>query len=242
MNSWTEIHFCVRNPNYPLQVEQVLNTEKEAKRFKMVNWEPYNNKKRYLEIGERWLSYVITLLEHCLWIDLKPRMKDNYRSRAASLWLNLVPQLENSGTYDWSGQSGPHGMLTGETWGLVKNRTSVPGVQQISLGDKVNGASCQEGDQMSAGEPSTGKSQLDLNSVILVSLVAGTSPQYLLFCSFSNSSQALLMSADNERGSSDSTTWWFMVSSVAIFLSSFLDQTDKSIVLWDTGICNYRPQ
>ena len=103
-------------------------------------------------------------------------MKENYRPHAAALWLNLVPQLENSGSYDsWSGQAGPHGMLTGATWGLVKNRTSVPGVQQISLGDKVSGASCQDGDTVSAGEPSTGKSQLDLNNIILVSLVAGTS-------------------------------------------------------------------
>ena len=98
-------------------------------------------------------------------------MKENYRPHAAALWLNLVPQLENSGSYDYA----PHGMLTGATWGLVRNRTSVPGVQQISLGDKVNGASCQDGGEVSSGEPSTGKSQLDLNSVILVSLVAGTS-------------------------------------------------------------------
>ena len=47
------LKFYVRNPNYPLQVEQVLNTEKEARRFKMVTWEPFDNKKRYLELGER---------------------------------------------------------------------------------------------------------------------------------------------------------------------------------------------
>ena len=46
------IQFCARNPNYPLQVEQVLNTDKEAKRFKMVKWEAFDTKKKYLEIGE----------------------------------------------------------------------------------------------------------------------------------------------------------------------------------------------
>ena len=44
--------FCARNPNYPLQVEQVLNTDKEAKRFKMVKWEAFDTKKKYLEIGK----------------------------------------------------------------------------------------------------------------------------------------------------------------------------------------------
>ena len=44
--------FCARNPNYPLQVEQVLNTDKEAKRFKMVKWEAFDARKKYLEIGE----------------------------------------------------------------------------------------------------------------------------------------------------------------------------------------------
>ena len=68
--------------------------------------------------------------------DLKPRMKRNYRGHAASLWLNLVPGLETSGSWD-SRVQGPHGMLEGATWGLVRNRTTFPGVQQISLNDKV---------------------------------------------------------------------------------------------------------
>ena len=68
--------------------------------------------------------------------DLKPRVKRNYRGHAASLWLNLVPGLENSGSWD-SRVQGPHGMLEGATWGLVRNRTTFPGVQQISLNDKV---------------------------------------------------------------------------------------------------------
>ena len=63
-------------------------------------------------------------------------MKRNYRGHAASLWLNLVPALDNSGSWD-SRMAGPHGMLTGDTWGLVRNRTTVPGVQQISGYDKV---------------------------------------------------------------------------------------------------------
>ena len=44
------IQFC-RNPNYPLQVEELLNTGKEAKRFKMVKWESFDEKKKYLELG-----------------------------------------------------------------------------------------------------------------------------------------------------------------------------------------------
>ena len=60
-------------------------------------------------------------------------MKENYRGRAVSLWLSLLPGLEQSGGY----QGGPHGMLTGPTWGRVRNTTNVPGVQQISLNDKV---------------------------------------------------------------------------------------------------------
>ena len=63
-------------------------------------------------------------------------MKRNYRGHAASLWLNLVPGLETSGSWD-SRVQGPHGMLEGDTWGLVRNRTTFPGVQQISLNDKV---------------------------------------------------------------------------------------------------------
>ena len=69
--------------------------------------------------------------------DLKPRMKENYRGRAVSLWLSLLPALEQSGGY----QGGPHGMLTGPTWGRVRNTTNVPGVQQISLNDKVSSVS-----------------------------------------------------------------------------------------------------
>ena len=79
--------------------------------------------------------------------DLKPRMKENYRGRAVSLWLNLLPKLEQSGGYQAGGRGGggggggggrPHGMLTGATWGLVRNTTNVPGVQQISLNNKVS--------------------------------------------------------------------------------------------------------
>ena len=71
--------------------------------------------------------------------DLKPRMKENYRGRAVSLWLNLLPKLEQSGGYQaGGGGGGPHGMLTGPTWGRVRNTTNVPGVQQISLNDKVS--------------------------------------------------------------------------------------------------------
>ena len=68
-------------------------------------------------------------------------MKENYRGRAVSLWLNLLPKLEQSGGYQAGGGGGggrPHGMLTGATWGLVRNTTNVPGVQQISLNDKVS--------------------------------------------------------------------------------------------------------
>ena len=64
--------------------------------------------------------------------DLKPRMKENYRGRAVSLWLSLVPKLEQAGGYDGGGG------LTGLTWGLVRNTTNIPGVQQISLNDKVS--------------------------------------------------------------------------------------------------------
>ena len=63
-------------------------------------------------------------------------MKHNYRGHAASLWLSLIPGLETAGSWD-RGDQGPHGVLQGETWGLVKNRTDFPGVQQISLNDKV---------------------------------------------------------------------------------------------------------
>ena len=72
-------------------------------------------------------------------------MKRNYRGHAASLWLNLVPGLETSGSWDSQAQ-GPHGMLEGATWGLVRNRTTFPGVQQISLNDKVG--PCLPGQQI----------------------------------------------------------------------------------------------
>ena len=52
-----------------------------------------------------------------------------------SVWLSLVPQLESAGSYPGAG--GGHGVLTGPTWGLVRNTTNFPGVQQISLSDKV---------------------------------------------------------------------------------------------------------
>ena len=86
-------------------------------------------------------DYVILFYSECYkenhYLDLKPRMKRNYRGHAASLWLNLVPALDDSGSWD-SRVAGPHGMLTGDTWGLVRNRTTVPGVQQISGYDKVD--------------------------------------------------------------------------------------------------------
>ena len=54
-----------------------------------------------------------------------------------SLWLSLLPKLEQSGGYE-GGEGQPHGVLTGPTWGLVRNTTNVPGVQQISLNNKVS--------------------------------------------------------------------------------------------------------
>jgi len=140
------------NPNYPLQVEELLNTGKEAKRFKMVKWDSFDEKKKYLEL------------------DLKPRSKHNFRGHAASLWLSLVPKLENSGSYD---STIGHGVLSGPTWGIVRNMTSFPGVQQISHNDKVS--PCQDTAVLTASEStnSPGESS-SLNNVIFVSLMAGS--------------------------------------------------------------------
>ena len=60
-------------------------------------------------------------------------MKENYRGRAVSLWLSLVPKMEEAGGYHGGGA-----VLAGPTWGLVRNTTNIPGVQQISLSDKVS--------------------------------------------------------------------------------------------------------
>jgi len=73
---------------------------------------------------------------------VKPEMKENYKSHEMSLWLRLVPQLEATGSNNIMG----HGQLVGETWGLVRNHTSSPGVQQMSLGDV---AACKEQNQTS---------------------------------------------------------------------------------------------
>ena len=53
-------HF-LRNPNRPIKVEEVLNTDKEAKRFKMVKWDPFDQNKFYLELGKHWKLYIIFL-------------------------------------------------------------------------------------------------------------------------------------------------------------------------------------
>jgi hypothetical protein len=66
--------------------------------------------------------YLVDLLFLFYFIsDLKPRSKHNFRGHAASLWLSLVPQLENSGSYD---SLMGHGILSGPTWGIVRNMTS----------------------------------------------------------------------------------------------------------------------
>ena len=134
MKSESSFYFCFRNPNYPLQVEQLLNTDKEAKRFKMIKWEPFDSRKRYLELGETRKDPSVKFDSPFL-ADLKPRLKHNYRGHSVSVWLSLVPQLESAGSYPGGG--GGHGVLTGPTWGLVRNTTNFPGVQQISLSDKV---------------------------------------------------------------------------------------------------------
>ena len=54
------LNFFCRNPNYPLQVEELLNTGKEAKRFKMVKWESFDEKKKYLELGTT--AYLIHII------------------------------------------------------------------------------------------------------------------------------------------------------------------------------------
>jgi hypothetical protein len=40
-----------RNPNLPADVEDLLKSHNEAKRNKMVKWEPFNTNKNYLQIG-----------------------------------------------------------------------------------------------------------------------------------------------------------------------------------------------
>ena len=161
------LNICGRNPNHPLQVEELLNTEKEAKRFKMVKWESFDAKKKYLELG---ILGSLCQLPYFLSIpDLKPRMKHNFRGHAASLWLSLVPQLENSGSYD---SMMGHGMLSGPTWGTVRNRTSFPGVQQISHSDKVS--PCLEPAIMTTSESASAVDGSGLNKVIFISLLAGS--------------------------------------------------------------------
>ena len=67
--------------------------------------------------------------------DLKPRARHGYRPHAAALWLRLVPGLETAG--EWG--RGQHGALAGATWGTVRNTTTLPTLQQISLNsDKVS--------------------------------------------------------------------------------------------------------
>ena len=69
--------------------------------------------------------------------DLKPRARHGYRPHAAALWLRLVPGLETAG--EWG--RGQHGALAGATWGTVRNTTTLPTLQQISLNsDKVSAA------------------------------------------------------------------------------------------------------
>ena len=157
-----------RNPNYPLQVEELLNTGKEAKRFKMVKWDSFDEKKKYLELGKT--TYLFHIFNFIFIADLKPRSKHNFRGHAASLWLSLVPKLENSGSYD---STIGHGVLSGPTWGIVRNMTSFPGVQQISHNDKVS--PCQDTAVLTASEStnSPGESS-SLNNVIFVSLMAGS--------------------------------------------------------------------
>ena len=102
----------------------------------MIKWEPFDSRKKYLEIGSNSSSNNVINCHTPRVSDLRPRLKHNYRGHSVSVWLSLLPQLEMSGSYQ-PGGGGPHGMLTGPTWGLVRNTTSFPGVQQISLNDKV---------------------------------------------------------------------------------------------------------
>ena len=156
----------------------------------MIKWEPFDSRKKYLEIGSNSSSNNVINCHTPRVSDLRPRLKHNYRGHSVSVWLSLLPQLEMSGSYQ-PGGGGPHGMLTGPTWGLVRNTTSFPGVQQISLNDKVRQtpvysinnshgplqvtAGCQESVVMTTTDVETSESsQLNLSNMILVSLVAGT--------------------------------------------------------------------
>ena len=156
----------------------------------MIKWEPFDSRKKYLEIGSNSSSNNVINCHTPRVSDLRPRLKHNYRGHSVSVWLSLLPQLEMSGSYQ-PGGGGPHGMLTGPTWGLVRNTTSFPGVQQISLNDKVRQtpvyfinnshgplqvtAGCQESVVMTTTDvESSENSQLNLSNMILVSLVAGT--------------------------------------------------------------------
>lgn len=41
-----------RNPNSPATVEDLIKTRNDAKRNKMVVWEPFDSQRRYLNLGE----------------------------------------------------------------------------------------------------------------------------------------------------------------------------------------------
>ena len=45
----------------------MLNSGKEAKRFKMVKWESFDEKKKYLEIGglSYWHAIIIQMIDLC---------------------------------------------------------------------------------------------------------------------------------------------------------------------------------
>ena len=62
-----------------------------------------------------------------------------------------------------------HGILSGPSWGKIRNLTRLPGVQQISHGDKV--VSCRTGPDMDL-EKSVQESE-GLHTTVLVSLLAG---------------------------------------------------------------------
>ncbi|KAK7015845.1 Carboxylesterase [Halocaridina rubra] len=74
MNMWIQ-----RNPNDAASPATEAKTS-EKNRFRTIEWPSYDGMhRRYLDI------------------DLKPRLKDHYRSHQLSFWLQLVPQLHAAG-------------------------------------------------------------------------------------------------------------------------------------------------
>ena len=53
-----------RNPNSPATVEDLIKTRNDAKRNKMVVWEPFDSQRRYLNLGENYISKLSIYYTH----------------------------------------------------------------------------------------------------------------------------------------------------------------------------------